>query len=39
VGPVHRVADWTEGCIAVTDSEMDEIWDSVEIGTVTEIRP
>jgi murein L,D-transpeptidase YafK len=25
--------DWTQGCIAVTDGEMDEIWGLVEDGT------
>lgn len=31
--------DWTDGCIAVTDDEMDEIWDMVGNGTPIEIRP
>jgi murein L,D-transpeptidase YafK len=31
--------DWTDGCIAVTNEAMDEIWDSVEEGTPIEIRP
>lgn len=35
----HRKMDWTEGCIAVTDSEMDEIWKMVPDGTVIEIQP
>ena len=39
LGPAHRVRDWTAGCIAVTDSEMDEIWASVNDGTAIEIRP
>src|SRR3954449_2314847 len=25
-GVAHPESDWTEGCIAVTDSEMDDIW-------------
>lgn len=36
---IHRRRDWTEGCIAVTNDEMDEIWALVEDGTVIEIRP
>jgi murein L,D-transpeptidase YafK len=28
-----REGDWTQGCIAVTDSEMDEIWALVPEGT------
>jgi len=31
--------DWTEGCIAVQDHEMLEIWNSVEDGTTIEIIP
>jgi len=39
IGRAHRVKDWTDGCIAVTDQEMDEIWRAVPDGTVIEIRP
>lgn len=31
--------DWTEGCIALTNAEMDEFMDLVEIGTAISIRP
>lgn len=31
--------DWTNGCIAVTDAEMDEIWALVPDGTRIEITP
>lgn len=31
--------NWTSGCIAVTNAEMDEIWASVEPGTPIEIAP
>lgn len=31
--------DWTEGCIAVTNDVMDEIWNLVKDGTPIEIRP
>ncbi len=31
--------DWTLGCIAVTNEEMDEIWSMVKDGTPIEIRP
>jgi L,D-peptidoglycan transpeptidase YkuD (ErfK/YbiS/YcfS/YnhG family) len=27
------LVDWTDGCIAVTDSDMDEIWALVADGT------
>ncbi len=36
---LHRYMDWTEGCIAVTNSEMREIWELVSVGTPIEIRP
>ncbi|MEZ5553814.1 MAG: L,D-transpeptidase family protein [Pseudomonadales bacterium] len=31
--------NWTDGCIAVTNAEMDEIWNLVEPGTPIEIVP
>lgn len=31
--------DWTAGCMAVTNSEMREIWVVTPIGTVVEVRP
>jgi len=31
--------NWTDGCIAVTNSDMDEIWEMVKAGTPIEIRP
>lgn len=31
--------NWTDGCIAVADNDMDEIWEAVDIGTPIEIRP
>jgi len=39
LGATHRVPDWTAGCIAVTDAEIDEIYDFVSDGTPIEIRP
>lgn len=31
--------NWTNGCIAVTNREMDEIWGLVKVGTPIEIQP
>lgn len=31
--------DWTEGCIAVSNAEMDELWALVQDGTPIEILP
>jgi murein L,D-transpeptidase YafK len=39
LGSAHRLYDWTLGCIAVTDSEIDEIWTMTLVGTPVEIRP
>jgi len=39
IGAAHRLKDWTDGCIAVTDSEIDEIWSLVKNGTPIEINP
>lgn len=36
---VTQRSNWTNGCIAVTDNEMDEIWASIDPGTPIEIRP
>jgi murein L,D-transpeptidase YafK len=38
MGAFHWMFDWTDGCIAVTNTEMDEIWGLVEDGTPIEIR-
>jgi murein L,D-transpeptidase YafK len=38
IGAAHRLYDWTLGCIAVTNDEIDEIWDLVPLGTPVEIR-
>jgi murein L,D-transpeptidase YafK len=38
IGRFHRFVDWTDGCIAVTDAEMDQIWRAVPDGTPVEIR-
>jgi len=35
----HAKSDWTDGCVAVTNHEMDEIWELVDDGTPIEIRP
>jgi len=38
-GPNESIPDWTLGCIAVTNSEIEEIWRLVAVGTAVEIRP
>lgn len=39
IGKLHRRSDWTDGCIAVTNHEIEEIWRVVLDGTPIEIRP
>lgn len=39
IGAAHRVMDWTEGCIAVTDAEIEEIWRLVPDGAKIQINP
>ena len=39
LGAFHRVTDWTAGCIAVTDKQIEEIYHAVPDGTPIEIRP
>lgn len=38
-GFVHPAQDWTWGCIAVTNLEIEELWRAVPVGTPIEIRP
>jgi len=39
VGALHRQTDWTDGCVAVTNAEIEEIWKMVEVGTPVKILP
>lgn len=39
ISKFHRWYDWTLGCIAVTDKEIDELYNAVKIGTQIEIKP
>jgi murein L,D-transpeptidase YafK len=36
---LHTMRNWTKGCIAVSNAEIDEIWRYVPNGTPIEIRP
>lgn len=36
---IHRYVDWTEGCIAMTNAEIEEVWRLVPDGTPIEIVP
>ena len=39
MGAEHRNWDWTEGCIAVTDQEIEEIWSAIPTGAKIQIKP
>jgi tetratricopeptide (TPR) repeat protein len=39
VGDAHTEVDWTKGCIAVTDEEIEEISKLAPNGTIVEIQP
>lgn len=40
IGPLYKLrGDWTDGCIAVTSREMEEIWRAVPDGTTIDINP
>lgn len=39
LGPLARHFDWTAGCIALTNAEIDAIWQIVPVGTPVEIKP
>ena len=35
----YQAVDWTAGCVALTDAEIEEVWKAVRDGTPVEIRP
>jgi murein L,D-transpeptidase YafK len=39
VGTAQRTLDWTTGCIALSNDEIDELWKMVSVGTPVEIDP
>ncbi len=39
LSPIRQRFDWTAGCIAVSNGDIDEIWEAVKPGTPIEIRP
>lgn len=39
VGSAHALFDWTNGCIAVTNVEIEELWHAAPDGTPVEIGP
>jgi murein L,D-transpeptidase YafK len=39
IGAFHRRTDWTAGCIALTDEEIEELWRATPDGAIVEIQP
>ncbi|QPK65492.1 L,D-transpeptidase family protein [Methylomonas sp. LL1] len=36
---ISRFFDWTQGCVALSDDDMDLLWNAVDAGTTVEILP
>lgn len=39
LGRLHLSIDWTDGCVAVTDREMDELWRAIPDGAKIVLKP
>jgi murein L,D-transpeptidase YafK len=39
IGAAHRLKDWTSGCIALTNEEIEELYRATPDGTLVEIEP
>ncbi|WP_448700304.1 murein L,D-transpeptidase family protein [Mucilaginibacter sp. AW1-3] len=39
IGKFHRWRDWTDGCIGLTDTEIDDLYAHTPIGTPIQIKP
>ena len=39
IGKLHLLKDWTAGCIAVSNKEIDELYDIIKVGTPIVIKP
>ncbi len=39
IGRLHTLSDWTAGCVAVTDVEIDELYECVSVGIPITILP
>jgi murein L,D-transpeptidase YafK len=39
IGKFHRFMDWTKGCMGMTNKEIDELYDAIDVGTPIQINP
>ena len=39
LAPISQLFDWTDGCVALRNSDMEKVWKAVDIGTPIEIQP
>jgi murein L,D-transpeptidase YafK len=39
LAPITQWLNWTDGCIALTNGDMDEVWRAVDVGTPITILP
>jgi murein L,D-transpeptidase YafK len=37
--PLVQLFSWTDGCVALSNRNMDKVWEAVDSGTPIEIRP
>ena len=38
-GPILQLFSWTDGCIALSNKHMDQVWEAVDAGTPIDIHP
>jgi len=39
LAPIAQLFDWTDGCVALSNTDMDAVWNAVDAGTPIEIKP
>lgn len=39
LSPITQWFNWTDGCIALSNSDMDKVWNAVDVGTPIQIDP
>lgn len=39
LAPVAQLFDWTDGCVALSNADMEQVWQAVVVGTPIEIYP